>query len=423
MKRMLRKAAFVQAVRYDADERRLAQYHGAIFADALRRRGVEATKTVVGDPAVDHPASPVLSVTSPAQRVSPDFWADQGYDLVVVYGGENTRNLPMLRAIKKGSPSTVVLLKMDAAYGPFRRTACEILRRARILYVKDRHGHSGRSGHDKSPPPLALLRSVGAAIRMLPQSYEARTAELFAVPDYVSYELPSALAQAQDWLRATGHAALADKVIWLGYPVRDAFGDAAGNVERVPQSIISVANWKHAKDLPLHAAALARVFASNPQAVCTLIGANSADLQARVAKLAPGSASRIRRIDEVANSDLPRHLQAARVFMLCSWTEGYCSAVVEALCAGCSTALSTGLAVPCFAEFVAHGCGTQAASRSPDDMAAAVLGELAAWREGRRSPEPIRTVWRKSLVSNLCKHLCETTGLELPPSTTRGATP
>jgi glycosyltransferase involved in cell wall biosynthesis len=413
MNRTLRKAIILQNNLYRVPENRLAEYHGAIFAEEFRRHGVEATKMVLGNPDKDKPLSPLLSVSSMEQRLSPDWWKLQAADLIIFYGGLDLRNLPVMESIKQGLPGAKLILKMDTALGPHVFTTRTMLDHFKRSYIKDRHGHVNRGDHDQNNPIAALFIAMLRTTRIASKKYQNNIHSLFQVPDFISYELDRAIHEAETWTNHYQYTDLRGKFIWLGYPVRAEFAVPRG-VARKAASIISVANWKHPKDLDLHAKALAEVMKIHPGASATLIGADSHVLRNMVERRAPTLASRINQIDEVSNRDLPAHLQTSEVFMLCSFTEGVCSAIIEALCCGCSVALSSGLGVPCFGEFASQDCGTQAISRKPSDMANAVLSELAAWRKQARDPEHIRRTWSRTLVPNLCEHICEVTGLKLP---------
>jgi glycosyltransferase involved in cell wall biosynthesis len=416
MNRCLKKAVFVQSIPYSPLEGRLAQYHGAIFAEKLREWGVDATKMVVGNPTKQIPTSPLLSISSPKQRVSPEFWREQAYDLVVLYGSEDIRNIPMMRAIKQGSPKTVLILKIHSAYGPFVQNFNGILKNMCVTYAKTRYGHWAR-GKDGAIPGsivISLLKTMLQVIRMSSPLYKYDLLRVYEASDFFSFENMYVVEQAKNFFQYNKRPDLASKIVWLGYPVRDQFASITEQTTKKAASIISVANWKYSKDILLHAAAIALILQTNPKVHFTVIGANSRNLYDRIIKLVPDAAPQITQIEEVSNKDLPGYLLAAQVFMLCSFSEGNCSAVLEALCSGCSAALSSGIAVPCFKEFVEHDCGTQAASRSPTDMAAAVIKELSAWESGGRDPLAIKDRWSKTLVSNLCKHICRTAGFELP---------
>lgn len=413
MSNILRKAVFVQNNVYHLPENRLAEYHGAIFAEEFRKHGVQATKMVLGDPDIDKPISQLLHVSSLKQRLSPVWWKAQGYDLIVFYGGLDLANLPVIRAIKEGLPCSSLILKMDAATGQSVTRPRDLVKDFHRCFMQDRHGHVVNGEHAQNNFLSSMLVAGARTLRSTLPHCRRQYRELFSVPDFVSYELQMAVAQSRNWSRHYKYHDLVDKFIWLGYPVRSEFAEPL-DIRRKPGSIISVANWKHAKDLNLHAQALSEVFMKHPTATATLIGEDSAVLQNMILRQTPSSADRIVQISEISNKDLPVHLQSSQVFMLCSFTEGVCSAVIEALCSGCSTALSTGPAVPCFKEFVANDCGTQAKSRSFPDMANAVLNELALWETNARNFDHIRQTWNCTLVPNLCSHICETCGYSYP---------
>lgn len=413
MSHKLKKVIILQNNLYRLPENRLAEYHGAIFAEEFRRHGVDAIKMVLGDPEKDKPISPLLSVSSNKQRLSAKWWQSQAADLIIFYGGLNLNNIPVMTAIKQGLPEAKLILKMDTALGPHIFTPRTIFTHLARSYIKDRHGHVHNGNHDQNSPLLASITAIIRTIRIASKGYQNKIHTLFSLPDYVSYELDRAVHEARKWAAYYQFDDIKDKFIWLGYPVRTEFATPRG-VNRKPGSIISVANWKHPKDLDLHSKALVKTMQSRTGASATLIGADSSTLLIMILGQDPTLASRIVQINEVSNKELPAHLQASEVFMLCSFTEGVCSAVIEALCSGCSVALSSGLGVPCFEEFASFGCGTQADSRTPSDMADAVLSELSAWESQTRNSERIRRTWSRTLVPNLCEHICEVTGFQLP---------
>lgn len=397
------KITFLQSIPYSADESRLAKYHGAIFAEEFQKRGVACTKMVLGDPTVAKPKSPLLSVSTREQRCSPAWWREQACDVAVVYGGTTPHDNPVMRAIHEGSPSTKIVLKADAAYATPRQTVQGVLQAMRVAYVQDRHGHTRRGEHDQSHPAVAALHAVACLVRLANPRYVRVHASTYRYPHVATFASQSVVEDQAAWLRHYGYVEEAERIRWHGYPVRKEF--AYNGQSKRPRHVISVANWKHAKDIPLHGKALAKAFDSEPLLTFTVVGANSAMLVNEILRYAPQARTAITQYDELSQTDLPGLLMDAQVFLLCSHKEGYCSAVAEALCAGCSTALSTGIGVPCFREFVANGCGTQARSRSPEDMADALLSEIRKWEDGQRSPRVIAQEWSKTLAPSLCDRI------------------
>ena len=393
------KAIFLQNAYYNVPEGRLPEYHGAVFAQEFQRRGWDAVKNVFGNPEKDIPISPLLGVSSPEQRISPEYWRRQDCDLIVFYNGRGYSNIPVMRAIKEGSPRTKLFLKLDLPVTDTPRTPRGILNFALWKYVAMRHGRQRNGDHDQCHPLTALAISAKHTMRALSSDYVRKASSLYEYPDFVTYENENLIEPQCEWFSRHACPDYSKKFMWLGFSVGSEF--AYDGTPKKPYSVISVANWKHAKDMPLQAAALAIAFRKNPHITFTFIGNNSAELEREILKREPAAATRIRRIDEVSHNLLPQFLKASQVFMMCSHTEGYCSAVAEALCAGCSAALTRGIAVPCFDVFAADGCGTQAVSRRPEDMAAALLDEINAWERGQRDPAEIAKKWSKTLAANL----------------------
>ncbi|MEI8205756.1 MAG: glycosyltransferase [Kiritimatiellales bacterium] len=412
----LKKITFVQSAPYKEDETRLAQYHGAVFAEYLRGKGVDATKMVLGDSLKKKPSSPLLSISSYEERCSPEWWAKEDYDIVLVYGGMDFSYDPVFKAIKKGAPRTVVFLRMDAAYGPFFPKVRRLCQNFHITYVNDRYSHifDPAVGHQSNSVFGALAIAAVNSLRVFSPRHTRAIVEHFQLPDYVTYENQSALDDAKKWIQEYGGKRVEEKFIWCGFPIRASFSRILSEVERKPASILSVANWKPQKDIALHAKTTKIVLERCPEATFTIVGENSRRVFDRISRIAPEHIARVNVVEEIENKDLPSLYQSHQIHMLCSKVEGICSTPIEALSSGCSAALPPGVGVPCFREFVANDCGTLAVSRSPEDMANAVLKELELWESGVRTAEHMRNEWARTRVDRLCDILLEKAQLELP---------
>jgi glycosyltransferase involved in cell wall biosynthesis len=102
--------------------------------------------------------------------------------------------------------------------------------------------------------------------------------------------------------------------------------------------VVSVANYRPVKNLPLLIDAAAAIAAKVPQSLFLLIGAGpeGASLQARVERL--GVQRQVRLVGE--SDEIPAYLTAADVGCLTSHSEGCSNAVLEYMAAGLATALS-----------------------------------------------------------------------------------
>ncbi len=396
------KFIILQDIPYRKPEGALAQYHGAIWAEELRRRGHEATKMVVGDPATITPESSLLSLSTFEQRRNPFFWRGQKADCVLYYANPSKECNRVVRAIKEGSQATRVISRIEAMWAPEQWTvgsACKALVRH---YVEARHCPTERFDREKRPIIPSLLRSIARESRRLLRNPAQDYLALAEASDVTTFFFPRLVEEAKRWLTSHGHPDLAERVQWAGYPVRPEFHPVPDG-SKVAGSVISVANWRHFKDPELTADAMVIVLRSNPNASYTVIGQKSERVANRILAAVPEAASRIQVFDHIDNWKIPGLLASSQVFLLCSYREGIPSVLSEALCCGCSLALSTGPAVDAFKDYLTFGDGTQACSRRPVDMADAVLHELEAWRNGNRSNTGGN--WEKSLVSTLCNQV------------------
>ena len=151
--------------------------------------GVTATKLVLGDPVTQRPASPLLSISSMEQRLSPEWWEEQQYDLIVFYGGQDFKNIPVLQAIKKGLPGSKLILKMDASNGPTSRNLLDLLNCSKTIYLKARFGcwSQGGDGTFRASRVTALALAAANARRYMSEKYISNLTLLFTIQDYVSY--------------------------------------------------------------------------------------------------------------------------------------------------------------------------------------------------------------------------------------------
>lgn len=396
----------LQDIPYRHPEGALAQYHGIIWAEELRRKGHEATKMVIGDPTVVKPECPLLSVATEAQRRDPAFWRDLDADCVLYYCGPNEGSFRILEAIKKGSPHTKVIARIESLDAPTRKSSWRTLQQIPGRYVVNRHCPTELFSHEKSSVFAAALRTSAQTIRDFIRPNRELWTEVADAVDAITFFFPRLVDQAQDYFRSCGRNDLAKKVRWCGYPVRPEFRPAPKG-EKSPASVISIANWRHVKDPELTADAMAVVLQQNPRASYTVIGIQSERVANRLIAAVPEAAPRIHAYEHIDNWKLPGFLASTQVFLLCSHKEGIPSVLSEAFCSGCSLALAPSPACGAFKDYVACGDGTLAASRRPGDVADAIQTELALWDSGKRTADAISAKWEHTTVAALCDELIQ----------------
>ncbi len=404
MTRRLKTASFPLPMDYQVPELRFTLRDGARFCEHLQSRGVDATKLLRGDPAVQTPESPLLKLATSAQWIDPEWWRTERYDLVVMYG----RPRRAMAAIRQGAPETILCLKMDAGYGVAAEwvPSMSTLARRYVFYrtVQER------------PALHALARAMATLCRNYwgPQAI-VRQKRLFSLPHFILYEHPAALEQTAGWFRRHGLPEWCRKLALIAHPVRDEL-TCTGNERREPDSMVSIANWTAAyKDARLLEATTHRVFARNATATLRLIGKGSLLLRERILEGCRASPDRIQALEFVHPTEMRQQLVDRQVYLGSSVCESFCIAVAEGLCCGCSAALAPGIGVPSFRYFASGGSGTVAGARSGEALAAAVETEFKRWRAGIHDPPASAARWGERFhTSPLTRKLCDLAGFSLP---------
>ena len=117
--------------------------------------------------------------------------------------------------------------------------------------------------------------------------------------------------------------------------------------------------------------------------------------------------ARIRLAGYLPNAELQKKYSQARISLCTSRSEGTHVASAEALCAGASVVgpRLTPL-LNCLQWYVSHDSGTLSPKDTPESVSGALLEEIRAWDEGKRSPEEISRYWCSLLhAENSCKRI------------------
>lgn len=398
------KFIILQDIPYRHPEGALAQYHGIIWAEELRRLGHEATKMVIDDPSMVKPDCPLLSVSTREQRHDPKFWKEQNADCVLYYCGPNEASIRTIKAIKTGAARTKVIARIEGFGAPEQKSVWRTLRRILERYTVNRHCPTELFSYEKRPVIAAGLRTFAQIANDLIAPARERWIDVADAADRITFFFPRLVNQARNYYVKCGRDDLAEKVRWCGYPVRPVFHPEQKGA-KTTASVISIANWRHFKDPELTADAMAIVLRENPLATYTIIGMHSERIANRLISVVPEAVSRIRTYEHIDNWKLPELLASSQIFLLCSHREGIPSVLSEALCCGCSLALAPSPACGAFKDYIANGDGTLSASRQPRDVADAIQAELAMWSSGKRTADAIATKWEETTVSALCKKL------------------
>ena len=396
------KFIILQDLPYSLPEGPLAQYHGIIWAEELVRRGHEATKMVIGNPDIIKPVCPLLSVSTSKQRTNPAFWRNQRPDFVLYYAPFNKIGIQTLGAIREGWPSAFIVARHQGVFGFPQKTPRVIVDVLRYHFVQRRHCPTEGYEKQQSPRTFAAIYALVKTVLGFFSFDKRLLVQMAELSDKVTFQTENCVADAKRLLRSSPD--LADKIDVMGYPIRKSFGvDPKGKTSK---SVISIANWRHFKDPELTADAMALVLSRDPEVTYTIVGRDSNRVADRLLTQCPNAKNNVRVFAQIPNSELPELLSTQQVFLACSWREGYCVALSEALASGCSLVCTSGAALRGFREHVEKGTGIQAKRRTPEAVARCVLNELSEWEKGTRMAGEIseRRI-RMERVDYLCDRL------------------
>lgn len=96
----------------------------------------------------------------------------------------------------------------------------------------------------------------------------------------------------------------------------------------------------------------------------------------------------------ISNKDLPNVYQSSMVNYCSSRSEGTHISSGEALCCGCSVAVTPRKELNVVQWYTSRDSGTVAEEDTPESLAMAICRELQLWKEGKRNSESIANSWK-----------------------------
>jgi glycosyltransferase involved in cell wall biosynthesis len=166
-----------------------------------------------------------------------------------------------------------------------------------------------------------------------------------------------------------------------------------GNDRMKSEKVVAVGRWddERQKRPRLLADTIERVLRERAGAEFEIYGSPGHYLPLWHNRLAPQERARVRLAGIQSPDTLAGALRGAMVFLSSSAYEGGQIAAMEALCSGCGFVGCSGPMLACNQWFAGEGFGTLATKATM--LADALLEELKAWDEGRRSPGEIARRW------------------------------
>ena len=187
-------------------------------------------------------------------------------------------------------------------------------------------------------------------------------------------------------------AGVAERVMLIPHPISKYMAyDQAVPKEEV---VIAVGRWNDelVKGTNLLAETITQFFSSEHSARVEIYGLPSELLTQWYENLPSKDRKRVTLKGQTPNRELRHAFQRASVCVCTSVRESFHIASAEALCSGASVVGPDVEELPGLKWFTEAGCGTLA-PRTAEGLAAGLVTEFSAWRQGLRQPQAISDQW------------------------------
>jgi glycosyltransferase involved in cell wall biosynthesis len=327
----------------------------------------------------------VLRVDAEKLR-SAEWWASLGIDALVLYAWGSPRFLPVARAIREAG----IFLVLNQDNGGLVSPSIDLkawLREQAVLTGAGRLPGGWWSAAVRVAKGLTSGLLLGDRLR----------ARHLSQGDVIACVSPVAAEHHRTFCRRHGGEELARKVAVVPHAVDPRYRPDANAVREV--AVAAVGRWsdlaQKRQDRLMEVAE--RLLAREPGVVLHIVGGTTDALRSWHEALDPALRSRIHLRGRLDPADLAALWSRVQVGWCPSAFESFHIASAEALCCGASVVASDSPSLSSFRWFTAEGDGRLAASDDPQGHVDAIVAELAAWRDGRRSAEEISRRWSARL--------------------------
>ena len=397
-------------VRFKGDHTFFARDSG-LLCKGFQEIGV-ACKAIMPGPAMEDDQSEDLIRTEYRNLEDPAWWESLGGQGVVLYGWGSGKYVKIVRAIKQAG--LVLVSHMDTAgILGIRNGLPEFT--GMLWRVTIGEGDMAWSSILRFAARLAYAATVG-----LIRNDRSRARHLKQA-DVIGAITPVALERIRKVCRIYGGEALASRVQLVPHPnASSMLPDPQVAKERL---VVAVGRWdddrvKGTRLLMATAEALVRKDAAVRVEIYGRATAAMVDWQKTMPE---AMRDRVQLRGVVPNPVIRQALQRARVEICTSLREGFHTVSAEALCCGCSIVGPDVPEIPSMKWFTAGPFGSMA-QRTPETLAEAVMGEMAAWDRLERDSAVIAAHWSRLLhaprvageVLRLAR-LAHDAGIEVPP--------
>ena len=214
--------------------------------------------------------------------------------------------------------------------------------------------------------------------------------------DVIACVSPKAAEHYRKLCRIYGGPDLADRVQVVPHAVESRFRFSAARKRR---QVACVGRWQDVvQKRPWLLVEVIRSLLTADDEVSVVIAGNlTAELETWHRALPDLQRVRVQLRGRVERDELVEILTESQVFYSPSAFESFGIAAAEALCSGCSVVAGRSVSMTGFEWFVSENSGMLADEDDCKGHASALMGELAAWRDGQREAGGISSVWCERL--------------------------
>lgn len=345
-------------VAFPADEHYFIRDTGLICRNLLAM-GIES-KCIMPLPYHDKDQREHLIRTEYSNLESPEWWKSLAIDALVLYSWGAPRYRRVARAVRKAGITSLIHLDMSSNLHTTRNgTIIGWLRDMAVNILRARHLSYAHVVTASAPTIEAMRNSIYYGKRILSKTYD------FPTPVAPHFCVSS---EEKEY-----------KVVCVG-----RWSDGENDEVKRPEFCIRTAQ---------------ELVKIDPDVRVEIYGRTGKIIEGIYESTEIGK-ERIALKGYISNQDLPTVYQRSLVSYCTSKSEGTHISSAEALCCGCSIAVTPRPRLNIVQWYTSKESGTVSSADTPESLAKAIFDELQAWKEGRRSSSQIANAWQQSFHVN-----------------------
>lgn len=345
--------------------------------------GIDCISIMPGSATADD--APDLRRASEGDLRDSTWWKALSLDMVVLYAWGDPRFRAIADAIRKAD--ILLIQSLDTAglatpYGNYTEWwRCSL-------------------GMAIIPQPFSQrIRLVAKALRdLVPWFYERKRLKMIDVSDHIAAVSPPAMDSVRDYAAALGFPSIVRKLVVIPHPVPPIM---TYDGREKSDTVLIVGRWEDAdagqKDPRMLLAVLTEFLSTHPNWTAEVVGRSSEALSDYCGNWDENSLGRLVFSPALPREALLERYRGSKILLCPSRYESFHICSAEAVCCGCSVVVGKHPLLASTAWFTQENCGTLAGDRTVTSLVAVLNTEVTHWKQGRRRPMQIASLWQNRL--------------------------